>query len=156
MVVPAQLADPTRFGSLPLGYLTIGSAPGAKDLFWAGSYDAAVMQADFATRGTLTAGEAATLPFGVTTSSAYTGAVMVVTGEHDSIFCDVLGLNFLVGTAQCGDDVTGYLVKSRMLYPSASVFGTAKVPGSGHCWHLHYAALEAFGVVNAWLANQGF
>ncbi|KAH6712610.1 Alpha/Beta hydrolase protein [Leptodontidium sp. MPI-SDFR-AT-0119] len=162
VVLPASLTLP-RFKSLPLGYLTINSQPGFRGLFFAspGTYDPALFDYDFANRGTITAGEAATLAFGVNTASEYTGKVFVVTGERDAIFCNVLGLNILLGgilgtQSECGDAETGYLGRSRSLFPRASAFDAFVVPDAGHCWQLHYTAEKAFGTVHEWLAKQGF
>ncbi|KAG4431365.1 hypothetical protein IFR05_013146 [Cadophora sp. M221] len=162
VVLPASLTLP-RFKSLPLGYLTISSQPGFRGLFFAspGTYDPALFDYDFANRGTITAGEAATLAFGVNTASGYTGKVFVVTGERDAIFCNVLGLNIVLGgvlgtQSECGDARTGYLGRSRSLFPKASVFDAFVVPEAGHCWQLHYTAEKAFGTVHEWLGKQGF
>ncbi|PVH74849.1 alpha/beta-hydrolase, partial [Cadophora sp. DSE1049] len=145
IVLPASLTLP-RYKSLPLGYLTISSLPGFRALFYSSpdTYNASLFTYDFANRGTITAGEAATLAFGVNTASAYTGSVLVATGQHDAIFCNVLGVNILLGgllgtQSECGDPRTGYLGRSRGLFPRARVFEGVVVPDAGHCWQLHYS-----------------
>lgn len=50
MFLPACLAEPARFGNLPLGYLEGGSKLGLKTLFWAGAFDNAFFEYDFANR----------------------------------------------------------------------------------------------------------
>lgn len=156
IVVPAALADPTRFGALPLGYLAADNQAGIRALFWAGSYNETVFQSDYTHRGTITAAEAVTLPFGVTTSSGYTNPVLLASGQHDGIFCNVLGLNLLLGgDVECAG-LVDYLGGSRTLYPTARVFDTMVVPAAGHCWQLHYSAMDAFTGVHSWLAKQGF
>lgn len=83
-----------------------------------------------------------------------------MTGQRDAIFCNLLGLNILLGgvlgtQSDCGDARTGYLGQSRTLFPRASVFDTFVVPEAGHCWQLHYAAEKAFGTVHEWLGMAG-
>ena len=161
IILPASLVLP-RYRSLPLGYLTISSLPGFRALFYSfpSTYNASLFTYDFANRGTITVGEAATLAFGVNTASAYEGSVLVATGQHDVIFCNVLGVDLLLGgllgtQSECGDPRTGYLGRSRELFPKAKVFEAVVVEEAGHCWQLHYSADRGFGKVNEWLGRQG-
>lgn len=162
VILPASLVLP-RYRSLPLGYLTISSLPGFRALFYSSpsTYNASLFTYDFANRGTITVGEAASLAFGVNTASAYEGSVLVATGQHDAIFCNVLGVDLLLGgllgtQSECGDPRTGYLGGSRELFPRAKVFEAVVVEDAGHCWQLHYSAERGFEKVNEWLERQGF
>jgi len=106
-------------------------------------------------------GEAATLAFGVNTASAYTGSVLVATGQHDAIFCNAFGVDLLLGEllgtqSECGNPRTGYLGGSRALFPRAKVFEAVVVEEAGHCWQLHYSAERGFEKINEWLGRQGF
>ncbi|KAK0099464.1 hypothetical protein ONS95_004674 [Cadophora gregata] len=162
IILPASLTlTQPQYKSLPLGYLSISSLPGFRALFFSSpdTYNSSLFNYDFANRGTITVGEAATLAFGVNTASKYEGSVLVATGQHDAIFCNVLGVNILLGgllgESECGDPETGYLGRSRELFPRARVFDGLVVPDAGHCWQLHYSAEKGFGMVNEWLRRQG-
>lgn len=83
-VLPADVADPIRYGGLDVGYLELTSLSGFTTLLFgpAGSYDVNVLLADFNMRGTISVGEAATIAFGTSTAAAYTGPVFVMNGQH--------------------------------------------------------------------------
>jgi hypothetical protein len=155
-LLPASLEDP-RFAGLALGYLEVSSHSDFSWLFYTpGEHDQGITNLDWATRGTVTLGEAATGATGSQTASEYTGPVFVVTGIHDSVFCSTLTLNIpIFTTPTCVTEPWGLVPSTQSLYPKARNFGLY-FPEAGHCWHLHYTAQDTFGVVHNWLAEQGF
>jgi hypothetical protein len=136
----------------------LGNQAGALELFYYSSgpgmgYDPALAAWDYGHRGTFTVGELISLLFADDPAASYTRPVYVVTGQHDFIFCNALGLP---NVADCSASGPGYLNQTQALYPSASVYGWYAPPNSGHCWQLHYDALETFYNIHYWLWEQGF
>jgi hypothetical protein len=107
----------------------------------------------FQKRSTVTVGELATFPVEIQTVKQYKGSVFMVSGEHDMVFCNGLGL--LVSLAECGNQTHGPLANTKSLFPSASAFDVYTVPNAGHWWVLHYGASTAFSVVHDWLSSKG-
>jgi hypothetical protein len=131
-------------------------------------YDPAFPPYHWSLRGTISAGEAATVPFAFHAAEGFTGSAMIVTGNNDQIFCspveNPLSLNpggllgALLGTAPsgCGSDTTGYLAQSKVISPNAKNYEWYAVPTAGYCWQLHYSAQDGFGQVHDWMERQGF
>ncbi|KAE9367308.1 alpha/beta-hydrolase [Stipitochalara longipes BDJ] len=154
-ILPAEL-DP-RFATLPVGYLEINNKDDFSFLFYdPGQFSQALQDVDFATRGTITLGEAASVMIG-SLQTEYTGPVLVVTGQHDSIYCSefTIDLQILLGTPTCDMSSSGIVAKAKTLYPLAKDFQIVW-PDAGHCWQLHDNASYTFGIAHDWLADQGF
>lgn len=153
LVLPAAIADPVKYGDLPVGYVEVTSEQGDTNAFFAGGYDPTLQALDFKIRGTIAAGELVTFPFATTEATEYKEPVFVITGDNDHIFCSpTAGLL----PPSCGTGATNMLKISGSLYPAASVYDWHVLPNTGHCWHLHYAAQEGFKASHDWLAKQGF
>lgn len=92
-VLPADVAEPARYGGLDVEYLEMTLPSGFTTLLFgpAGSYDPNVLQADFRMRGTISIGEAATIPFCTSTAAAYTGLVFVMAGQHGK--CNITSIH---------------------------------------------------------------
>lgn len=144
--------------SYPLGYLQPNNKNFLRFLFYApGKFDPALADVDFATRGTISIGEAASVVIG-SIQTNYTGPVMVITGQHDSIYCSALTIDLeeLLGiTPLCDMSANGIVRQALTLYEKASDFQVV-FPNAGHCWHLHNNASHTFGIAHAWLASRGF
>jgi pimeloyl-ACP methyl ester carboxylesterase len=155
-LAPAFLIDP-RFAGLSAGYLELNNKNYLSFLFYdPGQFDPSLQSVDFATRGTITLGEAASVMAG-SLKTEYEGPVLVITGQHDSIYCSLLTLDlqFLLGTPTCDMSAGGVVGQVAGLYPWAKDFQIVW-PDAGHCWQLHDNAWETFGTAHNWLANQGF
>ena len=155
LLAPAFL-DP-RFAGYNPGYLEFDNKNFLNFLFYApGKFSQSMANLDFATRGTVSLGEAASVLIG-SIETAYTGPVMVITGQHDSIYCSTFNLDIqiLLGTPMCDMSANGIVGKAATLYPLASDFQVV-FPNAGHCWHLHNNASYTFGIAHNWLASQGF
>ena len=116
---PAAMVDPTRFGaSLDQGYFLDTNASG-RSVFYAGDFDPQLPALDFASRGTCPLGEASYT--GMMSFPAYTGRVMVVTGDLDEV--------------AWGDQDVIWRTSRR--WPAVSSFEWVRVPDSGHDvnWH---------------------
>ncbi|PMD40183.1 alpha/beta-hydrolase [Hyaloscypha variabilis F] len=150
------LLDP-RYTALPVGYLEFFNKAYFSFLFYnPGEFSTALRDVDFDTRGTISLGEAASLMFG-SLQTEYKGPVLVITGQHDSIYCSDVGidLQFLLGTPTCDMSSAGIVAQAQTLYPLADDFEIVW-PNAGHCWQLHDNATYTFGIVHQWLADHGF
>jgi len=154
-ILPAQL-DP-RYTNLPLGYMELNNQAYTEFLFYdPGQYSQSLETVDFNTRGTITLGEAASTMIG-SLQTEYTGPVLVITGQHDSIYCSeyTIDLQIVLGTPTCVMGPNGIVGKSQTLYPLAKDFQIVW-PNAGHCWQLHDNATYTFGIAHNWLSDQGF
>jgi pimeloyl-ACP methyl ester carboxylesterase len=154
-VLPAEL-DP-RYTALPVGYLEFFNKAYFSFLFYnPGEFSTALRDVDFDTRGTISLGEAASLMFG-SLQTEYKGPLLVITGQHDSIYCSDVGidLQFLLGTPTCDMSSAGIVAQAQTLYPLADDFEIVW-PNAGHCWQLHDNATYTFGIAHQWLADHGF
>jgi pimeloyl-ACP methyl ester carboxylesterase len=145
--------------NLPLGYMQIGSETDADFVFYSpGLYDPNVAAYDFAYRGTVTLGEAATaFVDGSEDATEYAGPLLVMTGLHDAAFCSLLTLDLLGiwGTATCGTSPGDLVPSVAKSYPMASSI-QFYYPNAGHCWHLQNAAQDGFAEAHRWMAAQNF
>lgn len=122
-LLPADIIDPTRFPSLDPTYLLPSSPSGTQYLLFYGPtaagryFDPAFIAADYAARGTITAGEAVSgaLP---PIAPDFTGPVYVMTGQQDVVFCGKLGLQ-TDAPSDCLSP-TNQLSATQSLYPKAS------------------------------------
>jgi pimeloyl-ACP methyl ester carboxylesterase len=158
-LLPADIDNPTSFGTLSPGYLEIATQSSDQLLlFYPGGYDPNLFNLDYSLRGTIAAGELGTIIFTKSVATPYTKPVFVMTGEFDTIFCNPLGLPD-PGNCQpsglLGLGSTNYLADTSSLYPAAD-FDWYVVPGSGHCWNFHFAAPEGFATAHNWMAAKGF
>lgn len=156
-LLPADIVDPARFGNLNPGYLEFPTFSGWSYLFWwpgAGAFDPALQSLDFGLRATFATGEVITFALAINIAPRYKGPVYIVTGQHDAIFCNPLGLQ--QSQLDCGTSTSGYVASTKSLFPAAKSFDAFIVPNSGHCWHFHTAAPSAFVTVHDWMASKGF
>jgi pimeloyl-ACP methyl ester carboxylesterase len=155
---PAYIYEPARYGGYNPGYLEFTNRADFDFLFYLpGQFDHNLESLDYATRGTFALGEAATAALPSQVATEYTNPVLVITGSHDSFFCSPFSLDIqvLFGTPSCDTSSSGPAAETRTLYPNARVFDVLS-PNAGHCWHLHYSALEFFAQAHQWLVRQGF
>lgn len=157
---PADIAEPSRYANLPVGYLSINNQAGFNNLFYnPGAYDPPVAQYDYVNRGTASVAELLTIFAGVDQANAYTAPVYIMTAAHDNIFCNVLGFSIpgLPGLVGCApNSIANLVANTASLYPHASSFGYYILPTAGHCWHLHYDGLAGFQDAHNWMALRGF
>jgi pimeloyl-ACP methyl ester carboxylesterase len=141
--LPADTAQPSRFGNLPAGYLFITNTAGRQqEFFHAGGYDPAIFTQDALDAGTMTVGEAATLYLTPNQAPGFTGPVLALNGLQDAVFCSVSAPGVNVG------DCSSLTSKVSTLYPNAKVFNSYNVGNTGHCINLHYNATLAFQVAH--------
>lgn len=153
---PAAIVQPSRFGSLPAGYLEATSKNGSASLVFYGAgtstageyYDQGLAFVDFVVRGTQTVGEVYTLAlFASTSATNYTGKVLVQTGEGDAFFC---GTGF--GNGNCGVGATSIPALSQVLYPDAASYDYFVLLHTGHETVFHYTQQQSFANAHDWLA----
>ncbi|EME41981.1 hypothetical protein DOTSEDRAFT_72924 [Dothistroma septosporum NZE10] len=152
----ASSALPFRFGFLheDPNYVVATSQQGVAELFYYGDYDPAVLQFDYDTRGTVTNGESETTPLGQYTAPEYTGAVFVLNGNEDGIFCEQHpAAEGTAGSANCSN---GFSSGVHDAYPKARCFDYYNTPNTGHCLNTHRTAQQSFKVTHDWLAREGF
>jgi pimeloyl-ACP methyl ester carboxylesterase len=137
--LPAKDVDPARFGTLSQGYVTQSVESGRTVLCYAGGFDPTIPPMDYATRATLTVGEA----LGLSSMQVpnYKGAVFVLTGDKDRPYC---------GTDPKISCET-FIKTTAAQFPQASTFGFFIPPNTGHCLNFHYTAPRSFAAVAKWL-----
>lgn len=159
VLLPAAVVQPSKFDSLPVGYLEAASFDGIVYLFWYDPYhngtyyDPAFPAFDFAQRETITVGEGATGAFTADTST-FSGPVLAISGQEDVLFCGTTALE-IDGPGQCVSPSFNYLAETGSLYPNAQ-YSWFNVPNANHCWQFHYSAQQGFAVTHNWLATKGF
>ena len=136
----AAIVNPARFPGLPLGYWAGKNVPVRTSYFYAGNFDPALPQIDFDTHDTFAVGEGLSPGF-ETRVTAFTGPVLVVTGDLDILFCPE-------GAAACPET----LERTRGLFPLAN-FSIMMPRDVGHNLTLHRSAPEVINEVHGWLGN---
>lgn len=138
----ASRLNPVRFSDLQLGYITPSKESQRTELFYAGAYVAAVAVWDYLWEDDWTIGETGTLDF-VTVATEYTGALYVVTGVDDILFCQT-------PKATCEK----ILNETRSLFfPSVTTFGYAAIENTGHTLMMHKTAQQTFADVHTFLGQ---
>jgi len=150
---PANIVSPSRFGSLPDGYLTFNSSSARTSLFYhAPFFSTSVSNYDYQTEQTVVYPEFydVLLPGPlVVTAPSFTGHVHYVNGDYDVITCG--GPTFTQYSTPGNNVLSGELA----YWPSADVTFTI-IPFTGHCVNLHYTAPAAFADILAWNLLLGF
>ncbi|KAI4114097.1 MAG: hypothetical protein LQ338_008054 [Usnochroma carphineum] len=145
----AALNQPSRFGTLPYGYLVHNDAIAIQEVFFRYPYfDPAIFQNQVDRKDTYTFGEEFTIGAVLTAATAYTGPLSVVTGVYDFPFC--------LGNCAYPDN---QLAKVKpALYPAvdSSKSDVYLVPENGHYINAHKSAGKAFAHINGFLAKNGF
>jgi pimeloyl-ACP methyl ester carboxylesterase len=144
---PADL-DP-QFGLLfPAGYLTTLPGDRGLDFYDAATADPTVIAYDEAHKDAISATELAAgiteteLPALTNPSRLVTAPVLVVEGQQDTIFC-----NLLVNCA----DPAAVLAEEAPFYPAAARLAADTVPGTGHDIALHPSAAQSFAAIDRWI-----
>ncbi|KAF4632044.1 hypothetical protein G7Y89_g6085 [Cudoniella acicularis] len=148
-LVPANTKTPSRFSTLPNGYLITNSLAGNQFAFFRfPDFCPDVLSAANTASQTFTIGELFTNSFFVSPAPLFTGPIDVVIGENDLPFCQS---NCLVPGNQAE-------VVRGALYPNANVAGSQVfvLEGAGHGLNLHYNAKEAYEHVFGFLRGNGF
>lgn len=152
VAIPARLVMP-RFANLPVGYLAqsveSGRTYGLYTVNGVGGFDPAIAQYDFDHEGTVALGELATLFYGVTPATAYTGSVYVVTGQQDAIVC-----NNAIGGADCYKP-SNKVAEAKSFFPAAKDYSYIVPTKTGHSANLHYSSPDSFKKIHAYLTSQG-
>jgi hypothetical protein len=153
IAIPAFLVSP-RFASLtdqPF-YLAQSSEPGRGEAFYAGDFDPKALDFDFQNEGTVALGELVTFFYGLAEAPAFTGNVLVLTGNNDAICCAA------VQPPNCGlwsDNVT-IPAMAESLWPAATHFDTFIPQLTGHSPDMHRTSQESFAAAHSFLAKVGF
>ncbi|RDL34468.1 uncharacterized protein BP5553_07596 [Venustampulla echinocandica] len=150
-LLPAQITNPSKFGSLPPEYLQFADKEGFRDTFYhVNDYSEDIFELDYSLQGTMATGEVATITQGLVVASGFTGPVYVVTGKYDTLFCNS------GGAVDCGTNTAGFLPNTRQLFPAANPFDVAVLDNAGHCWLMHYAGIIGVVKVMGWLTTVGY
>lgn len=156
LFLPAAVVSPTEFGGLLLDptYLLSSSKNGTKSVEFYGDYDAEFVQYDLDHRGTVTLGEVATGTLGQIPAPHFKGAVFVLNGNEDGIFCEDGPVQALATVP--GNCSKGYSSGVASHYPAASKFGYYNTANTGHCLNIHLTAQESFKHAHNFLSEAGF
>ncbi|KAF2702744.1 alpha/beta-hydrolase [Pleomassaria siparia CBS 279.74] len=132
----------------PTGYLTWSDFTANQyNFLLPGHFDLALGLVAESTKQPVTTGEILTIG-GSPASSPFTGPVLIVTGQQDSIFCG--GDCFATGT-----DAASIPAEAQKAFPNASAFEAYIQPESGHAINVHYNATGAYQVIQSWLGAHG-
>ncbi|KAL9599936.1 MAG: hypothetical protein Q9219_003498 [cf. Caloplaca sp. 3 TL-2023] len=144
----ANVNDPSRFGSLPPGYL-VHETPISVQLpfFRHPFFDQKIFDAVYAAKDTYTLGQQFTLSSIFGPARAFKGPVDVVVGQHDFPFC--LG--------QCDVPTDQASATISALYPFRGP-GSSRyiIPDVGHLFNAHYKANLAFNQINSFVRANRF
>ncbi len=140
--VPASKFFPSRFASVPPGYITLQHESVRQSGFYFGGYDPAIPPYDFATQDTLSVGEAYGAP-GPSPIPGFKAPVMVVNGAEDQALC-----NPEVGVCDAILNATG------IIFPDSVDYSYYAAPNTGHDVALHYSAPKTFAVIHDWLDSH--
>ena len=153
MAAPAATVDPALYGKLSEGYLTASSEAGHINSFFgtrAGiDYDPINAVLFWDREDLVSAGQFVTVYIGNTPAPAYSGRILVLTGEQDQAFCGPGSP--LIGPAACGTLLSG----TKTLFPNAE-YSWHSVNNTGHVVNLHYTSLSSFKVAHQFLAGMTF
>lgn len=142
----ASQSDPTRFGHLPNGYLTLANMKGIQFFFFrAPQFDLALLELSEKTKQTMTIGEFLSAERSL--SLNFTGPIYVVNGQNDMPGC----------WGDCLFPINKAAAVKEALYPAASIgSGWYLAPETGHGLNLHYTANEAYGQIFNFMKANGF
>lgn len=154
MFAPAALVAPGKYGSLDYSYLQATNKTGTQIIFYRGKYSNRILDYDFENRGTVTLGEAITGALGQFPAPSFKGAVFVLNGNEDAIFCQDSIEHGLAGFA--GNCSNGFSSSVGLSYPAARKFDFYNTANTGHCLNTHDTAQESFQQAHKFLAGAGF
>jgi pimeloyl-ACP methyl ester carboxylesterase len=121
----------------PAGYFAAGSLAGVQTNFFAsGQFDSAMLDYAYATGQPVSQGELLSISGAAAGTSAFSGPVLVITGERDLPFCG--GDCLATGNGQASIPSS---LKNSM--PNASV-EVVIVPGTGHGLNMEYSHQETY------------
>lgn len=150
---PAAVVSPTQFGSEDPGYIQATSKEGTLSLFYSGDFDPGRAEYDFDHLQTVCVSEFATISLGQLSAPEYKGAVFVLNGNEDAIFCSGSPADVVLEAAgSCAD---GFSSGVGAAYPAARAFAFHNVPDTGHSLNLHHSAQQSFKAAHDFLAKQG-
>lgn len=143
-MVPAPAASP-RFAKYDPNYLSTRDISSRSAVFFGppGKYDQIVAEVDEGLKDVVPAGVLATLSMCITAAPNFAGDVLLITGDHDRIFCDP--------ERECRN-----ILDEGMYYPRARSFESVLVPDTAHNLNLHLNAPHTYGTIMDWLAQHGY
>ncbi|KAK4496869.1 hypothetical protein PRZ48_011318, partial [Zasmidium cellare] len=143
----ASIADPQRFGDLPLGYMVPASPQGNQIQFFSfPGFDPSILTQVNAQKGTQAIGELFSPMIGGPVPGNYTAPLAVISGQQDFAFCQ----------GNCSYPVDQAAAVKNVLYEGLdqSKFASHLVENAGHGWNLHYSAQSGFEWIQEFLRNQ--
>ncbi|KAI4122377.1 MAG: hypothetical protein LQ338_005850 [Usnochroma carphineum] len=142
----ANLDASGKFPGLPNGYLVQPNPQSIQFPYYRfPNFDPQVFAAQVASKQTQTFGELLTLGTIVAPSAQFRGAVDVVLGENDLVFCG----------GDCTKPQDQSALVAPVFYPAASHTQHYIVPGAGHSIFAHYSAGMAFAHMLSFLKSNG-
>ncbi|KAI8628357.1 Alpha/Beta hydrolase protein [Xylariaceae sp. FL1651] len=141
--VPAQQADPDKWGHLQSFYQTQSTREGRLVACFYGSYDPSMAEYDWLTRDFDTLGAAITFTYHLVEAPAFKGPVFLGIGRSDSTFC---------GGEVCRDQP--YALYSR--FPHAKAHDVKIYEETGHLILYHHSAQQLMADTLGFLAAQGY
>lgn len=155
-LTPAQVQNPTKFGSFAPGYLAFGSSEGKRNSYYAqdGSFSAALAEYDFVHQDTITVGQIISAFSGLQKADEFTGDVLALTGAEDAFFCGPTGSRAL-GPQSCGTGNDSIPAKSKVFFPNAN-FDYYLAPNTSHATTLHYSTPDSIKRAHDFLAENGY
>lgn len=156
LVVPAQIQNPAKFGSLAPGYLAFSSRQGKRDAYYAddGTFSAGLEQWDFDHQDTITVGQIVSAFSGLQRADSFRGDVLALTGQEDAFFCGPTGSRAL-GPQTCGVGDESVPAMSKSFFPNAK-FDYYLAPNTSHATTLHFSTPGSVQEAHDFLARRGY
>ncbi|KLO15170.1 alpha/beta-hydrolase [Schizopora paradoxa] len=145
----AKAVDPSRFASLPGGYLLPSGGIYGNELafFHVGGFNQEVANLATKTTQTATIGELVTIAMGVLPAPGFKGPVLTITGQEDQPFC----------AGSCFGDGYPYIVgQDSQFWPASSNFTAHSPLNTGHGLNLHFSAPDSYAFIFDFLESNGF
>lgn len=147
----AKYGQPKPFSyNYPSGYLVSNDLSALQYAFlYPGYFNLELAEVAEKTKQPVTTGELLTIGSSPS-KNAFTGPVLIVTGEHDVPFCGGNCFGQLPGSNASSIPAT-----AKMAFPSVSNFEAYIQPNTGHGINFHYNATAAYQVIQDYLGNNG-
>jgi len=114
-----------------------------------GGFAQSVADQDFATEGTFSIGEIATISYGLGPANDYAGSILAIAGKNDAVACNKLP------APDCGSGEDSVPAQAGKFFPKADY--EVYIPDkTGHSVSLHYSAQESFKHAHDFFSRKGF
>ncbi|KAK4497557.1 hypothetical protein PRZ48_012008 [Zasmidium cellare] len=151
--MPAQIVDPFRFATLPVGYLTTASEEGRTNAFFGSKaqvdYEDTVADLFFDRKDVVSIGQFVSIYAYPFNGTGFKGRVLLLDGEQDQPYCGPGSP--VIGPAECGRQPRD----TGVLFPDAD-YNYQTVDRVGHAVQEHVRSPVLFDIAHRFLAGENF